>query len=281
MADMTMSGGFLSALYRALLNAKRDAVEACCEELEIDIDEYRAMVASYETKDFPFSGNHSHVAAWFVAKAGPRLGCRPAEFEAIVSSELRRAPVDRIVNPAWALATPVLNPIDGRLPALPFVAPDQDLAAALGGLVAHVTHRNELRSLAGRELALSSVLWRVVTIAERLKENLGPNTGLQAKLAGVCSDLRGATEMGAVERRYCETLRPELTLRRNALTHFSDDRGVWSFARAAHACVTDDEELWECAAAINLAVLRVCAVELRTASPPRGRLQAALREIDW
>ncbi|MCU0650446.1 MAG: hypothetical protein MUF00_20840 [Gemmatimonadaceae bacterium] len=277
---MTMSGGFLGALYHALLKIKRDAVEACCEDVGIDLDDYRAMVTSYQTKDYPFSGNHSHVAAWFVAKAGPRLGCGPAEFEVIVSGA-REASVDRVVNPAWALAAPVSNPIDGRLPAVPFVGPDQDLAAALGGLLAHVTHRNELRSLAGRELALSSVLWRVVTIAERLKENLGPSTGLQAKLASVYADLKGATEIGAVERRYCDALRPELTLRRNALTHFSDGSGIWSFARAAQACLTDEEELWECAAAINLAVLRVSAIELRAAAPPRARLQAALHDINW
>lgn len=274
-----LAGGEIAAVYETLFDANENAVEARCDEVGIEFVELRQLARSYADKDLPWNGNHLEVLTWFMVTVGPYLGSSPASFE--IEANTRLAPVGgRLVFPMWMPAVPGPNPVEGgRLPAWPLATLDSDVSSAYEGLVMHVAQRNQVAALEQPELALSSVLWRVGALADWLKAHLG-EAALYSKLAAIRQELIGSHELSISERDCCTRLDPDFANRRNVLSHLIN-KHPWSFENAALASVSEAAEIWSAATAVTLAVIRHRVDEMRRAAPPRGQVQAVIRELDW
>lgn len=278
----TVSASGLVAVYSVLLDANKDAVDDCCAEMRIGLDDLEWALSQYRKRpDYTWEDEHLQMARWFVVKVGRRTGGTPTQFEAAVASQLEsNGAADRLVFPCWLLAAPVEGAIDGRLPARPLGGFEKVLERAHDGLLGHVDQRAKLAELPHKELALSSTIWRMSGIIEDIAQGRSTGPKLHHHIAWLQSHLRSLPDLSSAEQALCRILDPDLSNLRNALTHVS--RGLpWTFDEAATHVEARENDIWEMAAAVNLGVMYHLVENERQIPAPHWLFPIVRSELEW
>ncbi|MGH7285709.1 MAG: hypothetical protein ACRELY_29675 [Polyangiaceae bacterium] len=274
--DSTSAYALLSALRRSGLPFLLDEFDLIGGD-DADLNQLLARVRRASARGYALGFQYALLFSWLVARVGPRLSRSCEVFEAEVAQASN--PTAPLVMPRWALATPVKNALQRRMPCDPFVEDDDDVVRAYRGLLAHLAFAETLPPAhQSMEIMNSAIPWRVVALADRLEEESEFGKPSIATRIGILKSKTVGPASPAIEKQWWRALDGSLCIRRHVLSHLNPRDG-WSFSRCVDTPWTWDDAR-EATAGIGLAVMQHMARSLRNNDPPVNMLRDVMGDYE-
>ncbi len=276
---MNIAGELLANIWDRLRELGGDYFTCACEEVGFSEDFAEELGDFYRIcAETEYDGAHLELVAWIAAQCGLRSQVSPMEFEAGIPT-LREG--GRLVAPGWALGLASPGSWRQRLPCRFFAqVGGPSVGAAYEGLVSHLELLLALPQEPPRELALTSLVWRVCAIADGLDDG-GDRTSesMKRRLGDLRWLVREQWRFSDMEKATWKAIDDLFALRRNVLTHLGDRPEV-TFGQCVQQAIEDGgSRLRESAAAISLAVAQRIFQELTSGEPPAHAARAVRKEM--